>query len=579
LLYSVVVSAVPAEGQPPPTTHEGVTTFGDVVESRLVNVEVWVADGKGHPITGLTLADFEVREDGETVEVTHFTEIGGSTQTESVRASDPTLEPETLSPPLDDPGHLVLYFDQLHLSQSGRQQMIKDLRQFLDSGEISPERVMILSQSQNLDTVTPFGSSLEQLQAGLEFLSTVPTKGTQSAFDKRVTVKNLELMWEDEKDTPGKDPCLRYPRRALAEIEFFAFQSSQQFSTTLSLLADATGYLYAVPGVKTLVYFGDRLETTPGQDLLTFIDVLCPPYRRDGVQLQLGPSMVEPFYRLTRHANANRVTFYTVQTSGLRASFLMSADMSSSDLLVGGGRIDSALRSNEQTGLTFLSNQTGGWTVLNRNRFGDELTRISQAMSGYYSLAYSPDHGGDGREHKIKVRVREKVARSPDGELAKKVLVRHRRGYRDKDPTERMSERLQGAVHLGLVSNPLDIRLGAGTVQSRDESGFVLPLHVMVPAERIVYLPGESAPIAKLNLLMTAYNEENREVASERTIFQIERPSQLGQRTIDLVVEIDLAPGVHVVAVGLRDEATQETSYVTTAVEIQSPEQRSPETG
>lgn len=571
LSCSAAVAAASAEDQSPSTAQAGVTTFGDVVESRLVNVEVWITDGKGRPITGLTLPDFEVREDGAIVEITHFAEIGGSTQIDGLQApaGRTNMGPEALETPAVDPGHLVLYFDQLHLSQAGRRQMIEDLRSFLDSGEISPERVMILSQSQNLDTITPFGSTLKELQTGLEFISTIATKGTQSEREKRLAVKNLELMWEDEKNTPGRDPCSRFPRRALAEIEFFAFQSSQQFATTLTLLADATGYLFAVPGVKTLVYFGDRLETTPGNDLLTFIDVVCPSYRRDGVQLQLGPSMVEPFYRLTRHANANRVTFYTVQTSGLRASLLMSADMSSTDLLAGGGRIDSALRSNEQAGLTFLSNQTGGWAVFNRNRFGDELTRISQAMSGYYSLAYIPAHGGDGREHRIKVEVLGKVAR-PDGEVAKQVVVRHRRGYRDKGTTERMAERLQGAVHLGLVSNPLDIRLGAGPIESLEEGGFTLPLHVMIPAERMVYLPGENTSVAQLKLMVTAYNEENREVAAKQEMFQIEQPSQPGQKTIDLVVEIDLEAGSHVVAVGLRDEATQETSYVTTSIEIQS---------
>ena len=81
------------------------------------------------------------------------------------------------------------------------------------------------------------------------------------------------------------------------------------------------------------------------------------------------------------------------------------------------------------------------------NRLREDAANIDAEISNYYSLAYEPPRTGSGVEHRIEVRVR--------GDHK----VRHRRGYRVKSRDEVMGERLQGAQFLGLVSNPLDIRL------------------------------------------------------------------------------------------------------------------------
>ncbi len=62
-------------------------------------------------------------------------------------------------------------------------------------------------------------------------------------------------------------------------------------------------------------------------------------------------------------------------------------------------------------------------------------------MTGYYSLAYVPAHGGDRRVHKIDVKVWKDAARLASGKPVKSLIVRHRKGYRDKGDDVRMSER------------------------------------------------------------------------------------------------------------------------------------------
>jgi len=66
-------------------------TFGETIDVRVVNVDVWVTDRDGNPVTGLTADDFEVREDGRPVELSNFFD--------SPPSPTPTASPSTASPP------------------------------------------------------------------------------------------------------------------------------------------------------------------------------------------------------------------------------------------------------------------------------------------------------------------------------------------------------------------------------------------------------------------------------------------------------------------------------------------------
>lgn len=49
--------------------------FSEVIDIRVVNVDVVGTDGKGHRVSGLKAADFELLIDGEPTPVDYFTEI------------------------------------------------------------------------------------------------------------------------------------------------------------------------------------------------------------------------------------------------------------------------------------------------------------------------------------------------------------------------------------------------------------------------------------------------------------------------------------------------------------------------
>ena len=541
-------------------------SFSEVVDVQLVNVEVWVSDNRGRPVTGLGPDDFDVREDGEPVTIDFFNEVTDAVAARRVgELGDPAPGAEpAATESAAAPAHLVLYFDELHLGPASRKRAIEDLRAFLDEERFPAERVLIFRQDRNLVTEAYFGSSREDLDAALARIEASPGMGGQSQQTKRLAVQNLNQLWKDSRElasmgsgrrTTEPAPCPMFTRRALPEVESYARIGRDRISATLDHLTTAARFLAAMPGVKTLLYVSDALERTPGRDLQDFITGLCPAGDRFR-SLQPVEELSTAFHELTRHANANRVTIYSLQTSGLRAGFLSAAEQPSVDFL-GANPFNSSIREAERDGMAVLADETGGRAIFNRNQFGGELAQIVDEMASYYSLAYRPPHGGDRGEHQIRVRVR-----------GRNLQVRHRRGYRDKSSDLRLSEQLDGALYLGLVENPLGVRLGAGRVRAAGGGKRRLPLHVMVPAARVAFLPVEDKEMAQIRVLVASRHAATSKVVRDEKTFQVEAPPDRETRLLDLVFNVDIPDGLNMVAVGVRDDATRETAFVSTTLAV-----------
>ena len=534
---------------------------------QLVNVEAWVTDGKGNSIKGLSVADFEVFEDGEPVEITYFAEIDGDRQVlSSVERVLATPSPESAppEPPAVDPSHLVVYFDQLHLKPAGRNRLIGDLRNFLAAERVPAERVLILNQDYGLTTEVTFGATWQEIDAALDRIADTAPAGGRVAMEKRLVLQRMQAIWRLCKErggaggrTAAADPCDCFAGPAGKEVELFARESRERISVSMDHLASAASFLTGVPGVKTLLYVSDSLERSPGADLQTFIDGICP-VRDQGAGFIISEQLGNAFRELTRHANANRVTVYSMQAAGLQGSFVGTAAQGALEPR-GTRGLDTALRFNERDGLINLADETGGRAIFNRNDFDVELTNIALEMASYYSLAYEPLHGGDELGHQIEVRVNNR-----------KLNVRHRKGYRDKNPDARMTERLEGAVYLGLVDNPMGVRLGAGDIRVTDKGQVTVPLHILVPAASVAFLPEEESLAAHLSVQVGTRNTKNDKGIFEQSAFRIRRAAADETEMVGVVMELTLPEGVHLVAVGLRDDATRESSFVTTTLELRA---------
>lgn len=593
-----MVALTPAAGQAPPDRATG-SAYTDRVDVELVNVDVWVTDARGEAVSGLEADSFEILHDGEPVPISHFTEV---------RAGAAPAEPEEgqaepgPSAAASAPSHLVVYFDQSRLHPTRYPALIRSLEEFLAATTIDPARVLILRQDRGLSVEAPFGSTAQELAEAFQRLAKATPSGMDLETDTRLALEAIRDSWEQSQDIAGSgntglaavpstagtggppgsgsagtgtggpravvggvgsgsgpDACGMFVNQIQPTLDSWARSNSQRIAVTLTNLSSTAGFLAGLPGVKALVYLSDGLETQPGAELATYASSLCPTAGTELMTGTLAAEMTDSFRDLTRHANTNRVTFYSLQTSGLRA--LETGDASGDRAARGSGQrarsaFEASKRAGDRAGLGLIAEETGGRAVFNRNQLGPELSRIGDEIQSYYSLAYAPPAGGDRRDHRIEVRVR-------DGQLN----PRYRRGYLEKSDDQKLTERIEGALNLGITSNPLAVRLGAGAVQEPSPGSYRLPLHVMVPVERLAFLPAQDSFFAEVKLQVLTRAVGGSELVSQEKSFRV-KGSPEASGFANLAVVLELAAGTHVTAIGVQDANTREASFVSTSVQV-----------
>jgi VWFA-related protein len=561
LLVASAIAPYAARAQDAPPA--GAAPAVERMDVIVVNVEVWVTDKDDIPIRGLTASDFEILEDGKPMPITNFSEIGAEPgSARSPYATSPAAPPGGPVPPApqaepDEPGQLVVYFDQLHVTPMGTRRLLNDLKSFLASGPTPPERVLILRQSFDLFTEAPFGSTRQELEAALARLSESATLG---AADARFGLSRLQDAWAIAQERPN--PCRDFAVSARSEIATHIAAVDRGATATIENLQRTAQLLAALPGHKTLIFVSDSLETRPGAELVRFASNLCGGERELAELSHMGDAaqLIRRLQDFAEEANRNRVTVYPFQPSGIQGPSMMGPEQGSVDFFASSG-VDSLLRSVRRDGLVELARQTGGRTVFDRNRFDDDLLRLGTDMASYYSLGYSPGRTTATGNHIIDVRLR--------GTLAKNARLRHRLGYRDRESEDVLQERLEGALAFGAMRNPLGVRLAVGTLGKADKGKYGMPLHVLVPTTAITFFPQQSGERARLRVAIQASNPKTRKREKLEQSFSPGRPASA--QTLDLRLLLRLPEGVHVVAVGVRDELTGESSVVATTVAIEDP--------
>lgn len=553
------------------------SVFPDRIEVEVVNVQVWVTDADGRPVVALQPEDFELRVDGDPVPISYFSEIRSDRAFEARRPAQRVPAPDepraiepayTEPPPALEERSLIIYFDELHMSRLQRKQLIGDLRQMIEGGAIDPARIMIMRQATRLTAEASFGSTRERLDRVLELMIKPPAEFAAPA-DKRWIVDRIWDMWEEARQRTGRDPCLFFAREASGEIAGWAREASWRSALTADQLEDVAGLLGGVPGVKTLLYVGDSLELTPGSDLLEIVHELCPQEIEQIPSAVGQEELTDLFEKVTSAANASRVTIHSVQPSGLRPGLSGGPGQRTGDKRAPGlnTRADRAIRLSDRSGLEVLAQQTGGRAIFNTNRFDDELEEIARDVGSYYSLGFTPPENFHRGDHKIEVDARHRG-----------LNVRHRPELRIKDDRERLDELILTSIYLGVAPNPLDLTLAHGEANLEPgDKKLQLPLHVRVPIDRIAYLPlGGGPPMASLEVAVHDRSPDRNTGPVVRRTFRFEKPSETAGRA-DLVIEIEIGPGLHVLGVGVRDQITGEASAVATTLGIHPPPK--PETG
>jgi VWFA-related protein len=532
---------------------EDEPVFFDTIDVRRVNVEVYVTDRQGRPVSGLTAEDFEVFEDGRRVQVTNFFAVEDGRGGQQEREEERAVAQEDGAPPLP-PTHplarraplpedqrllLVVFIDNANIRPEHRAQVFINLRQFL-SGQLSlGDRVMVVTYERSLNVRQPFTSDSQRAADSLYEIERLVTEGPQIDRERRQALDRAMQA--------------RSAFEAMDSIRFFAETRRHETEMMLREMGQLLTSMAGLEGRKAILYVSDGVPMVPGEELFwavneRFADVGALTESR-------MYDMSRRFREMVAQANAGRITFYTLDASGGRPFSRVSAEVA----VPVSPTVDTMQTINLQRPLEVLADDSGGIAVLNTRNFGGAFDRIAQDFRNYYSLAYSPPTAWDGRYRTIEVRV-------PNRQWP----VRHRKGYRARAPAVQVADQTLAAVLYDQGSNPMKAELELGALQRREGRNFLLPLVVRVPISEVVLIPRGQEMEGRLTLYFALADHRGDRSPVQEVEFPVRVRQADAERAQGLTYAYEgalmVGTGQQRLAVGIRDQIGGTTSFLVVPV-------------
>lgn len=536
--------------------------FIERVEVNVVNVEVFVTDRQGRRVDGLGREDFELRVDGEPVEIANF--YAATTTGTAAEAAAGTGGLATVGLPTPAAGaadraatareerlNLMVYVDHAFIRPANRKRVLDHLRGFLTRGLDESTWVMLVGYNGAVQAETPLTRDPEAIAAGLDALSGYAAGAGPLSMDRVMTVLN---------NTP-EDLGLA------SLLSSFMQQEEAKLRLSLQALEGSLALFAGLPGRKAVLHVSDGLPMEVMQTAQALVAARVGDRDDPVAGLRNGERLL--YQRLVRAAQAHQIAFYPMDTRGPSGQDYASAEHGPLDgLTLGGAGVSNAVLAagetiDRQEPLIEMAAATGGRAILNTYDFGRALETIAVDFGSFYSLGFAAPHAGDGRRHAIDVRVKRPGLR-----------VRHREGYVDQPLVERVGDRTLSFLHLEMESNPLGARLGYGTPR-RDGGHWIVPLLVRVPAEGVTLLPDGGARQARLHFFVAVRDDRGRVSELSHIPHPVTLPA--GEEAPDggdlgLAIHLEVRPGTWTVAVGVWDEIGGGESYLRETVEIVEPE-------
>ncbi len=459
--------AAQQQKQPPKQQQEDVVK----IDTNLVQIDVVVTDKVGRQVTDLKPEDFEVSEDGKKQQVTHFSYIATSTPSSDTAPNPEVAKKSGVREPVK-PARLkreqvrrtvALVIDDLGLSYESFGFARKALTKFVDEQMQPNDLVAILRTSAGVGVLQQFTSDKRQLYSVIDRV-----RWNQVG---RGGLNPGGTMNEASEGADNRDSIQFTEEANESRAGMYSVGTMGTISSIIKGMGD-------MPGRKSIVLISESFELKDAQ----------------GRNMQL----VNALRRITDEANANSVTIYTVDASGLQTHTFTASDTVAGYHSIAPlapptspanppprtlQRVDTMTGRNEQgtsapfsrlgtlagmredqagetyTVLSYLAQRTGGIFEYNRNDLGSSIQRIMKDQQGYYLIGYRPDEStitanAGKRMHTLKVRVKRSG-----------VKVRSRAGYfgvktesEAQRPRTRV-EQLKAALTSPFASGDINIQL------------------------------------------------------------------------------------------------------------------------
>ncbi|MEO8275398.1 MAG: VWA domain-containing protein [Thermoanaerobaculia bacterium] len=466
-----------------PVLAQEAGSFGESIDVRRVDVDVVVTDADGVSVRGLTREDFALEIDGAATEIRNFSErsddpllvLGKSAIAGASDAASETVESR------DVPVTWVVYVDSGMVAQGPKNDALKKVAALLGANTRPEDRFMVVTfDGQRLMFPTPLGRFATD-RAELERSISAIRRQSGDGDSRRMNAGQLLSLLQQTANGDGfsgsgvplevyLDQLLIYvedegraARRSLQALDQFISLASG-FEGQRVVVIQVGGDLPARPGEEMFERSRGRLGLTPDDVRLFSIQQRIS---------NLGPEVSA----VLQHANAGRMTFYTIDTA-TDSSFGVSPVEDAG--LPGTNEAARAVPASatSSTPLSTLAAATGGRAFHASPELATRLLEVTQDLNHYYSLAYEPSSEKQGY-HRVKVK------------MTRPGLVAHQRdGVAQRGARAQGADAALTALLDSTSTNNLHVSaaITAGTSKSK-----TIAVQVQLPLSDLVFAPPEQA--------------------------------------------------------------------------------------
>ena len=568
-----------------------------VVGTNEVVLDAVVKDKKGRAVKDLTAADFQISEDGVPQEVRSFrlvtrepapvNEPNADTKTSNPKPADnaksnpaestKTTDSSPAATGLKGPIHfggLALVFDRL--SPNARSIARNASLSYID-GMRRDDFVGVFGIDLSLSVLQRFTNDENKIRTAIEKGLSHSSSTYASATDKISDLQDQQAGLQNQVDSgalsggAGNDPSSTVGAAA-AQEQFNAMtlniaQGFERMEHNQQGYATIDGLLAIIDGMKSL----------PGRKAMIFFS--------EGITLPTN--VMSHFRSVISNANRANVSIYAVDAAGLRAE---SSDSQAGKAMTRLGqarartagsnsdpfgsmmqdleRNEELMRSNPDSALGDLANETGGALIANTNNPGSKLRQVNDDLHSYYILTYTPTNTNyDGRFRQISVAVNRSG-----------IDVQARKGYYALNNSYGTPVLDYEAAALAVLSNAqrtnsFNSRAAAYSFPESSQPGLV-PVVVEVPPSAVNYSVDDRKKtfIADFSFVVIIKDDSQRVVKklSNQEVVRgpLDKLAKVKSGGMLFYRETNLEPGHYTIASVVYDNITHQSSTNTGTVTV-----------
>ncbi len=456
-VLALFAAALPIAGQEQAPEQPLPDLFSDVIDVRVINVEVVVTDRTGARVPNLQASDFELLVDGEPVLVDYFTEVAdGRSQPSSDQDDASAPQVPSLVPGEPVGTNYLIFVDDLFAIRQHRNRVLNRLAS--DLARIAPDDRMALV-----------------------------------AWDG----SDLSLITDWTASPGAMEGAFRQATRREARGHLYAFGMGDPAEKTRRSVMAAAGALRSfaeAPGRKVMMLLVEGWATA--LDSWNAGSAFSAASAGATLDRLYGP--------LVNAANRVGYSLYPVDLPGLQGKPI---DIEQRDPLA---TWSSSSERRFHDVLQFLADETGGLPMV--NSFSRKaLARTVADTRSYYWLGFAPRRDGGDRQHDIRVRV---VG-------ADDLRVRSREKYLDMSRGAEISMMVEGALLLGGSPGAEVLEVTFGAPSKAGLLKRIVPMTVAIPLDDVDLLEIDGLWRNELDLRLRLLDQFGNIVAPPKTTLPI----------------------------------------------------------